>query len=164
LILALGGIPCYPTLADGTNPICPFEESPEGLVEAMRGWGIYAAEFIPVRNAPDVLTRYVTAMRSAGIVVTAGTEHNTLDLISMEPRCLKDAPIPAEIAAIFREGACVVVAHQYLTMHGEPGFVDADGRPNPAYATDEERIKAFAVMGAELLGRFKAAYPLFPTE
>jgi hypothetical protein len=164
LVLALGGIPCYPTLADGANPICPFEESPEGLVEAIRGRGIYAAEFIPVRNVPDVLSRYVMAMRSAGIVVTAGTEHNTLDLIPMEPMCLKDDPIPAEIAAIFREGACVVAAHQYLTMHGEPGFVDADGRPNPAYATDEERIKTFANIGAELLERFKAASPVSPTE
>ena len=27
LILELGGIPSYPTLADGASPICPFEAS-----------------------------------------------------------------------------------------------------------------------------------------
>ena len=36
---------------------------------------------------------YVTRMRNAGLAVTAGTEHNTLDLIQMEPFC-KDGDVP----------------------------------------------------------------------
>jgi len=30
-------------------------------------------------------------------------------------------------------GACVVAAHQFLSLHGECGYVDADGRPNADY-------------------------------
>lgn len=153
LILALGGIPCYPTLADGASPICPFEAPVEKLIAEIRERGIYAAEFIPVRNSPEVLAEYVLALRGAGIVVTAGTEHNTLDLIPLTPTCLKGAPIPDEVAAVFWEGACVVAAHQRLTAQGEPGFVDGAGRPDPAYTTDEERIAAFAEIGARVLKR-----------
>ena len=40
LILELGGIPCYPTLADGTSPICPYEEPVEKLIENIRRRGI----------------------------------------------------------------------------------------------------------------------------
>lgn len=153
LVLALGGIPCYPTLADGANPICAFEEPVEAVVAALRARGIHSAELIPSRNRPEVLSRYVLAMRQAGLVVTAGTEHNTLDLSPLEPRCLGDAPIPAELQAIFWEGACVVAAHQHRVGQGEPGFVDAEGRLNRAYATDEERIRAFAELGAELISK-----------
>src|SRR5579871_4948247 len=48
LILALGGIPCYPTLADGGNAICPFEAPVEKLIAEIKGRGIYSAEFIPI--------------------------------------------------------------------------------------------------------------------
>ena len=85
LILELGGIPCYPTLADGTSPICPYEEPVEELIGRIRAAKMYAAEFIPIRNTPGVLSKYVKAMRAAGLVVTAGTEHNTLDLLPIEP-------------------------------------------------------------------------------
>ena len=53
------------------------------------------AEFIPVRNTPEVLEKYVTAMRAAGLAVVGGTEHNSLDLIPLEPTCVKGAPVPA---------------------------------------------------------------------
>ena len=89
------------------------------------------AEFIPVRNTPDVLARYVRAMRAAGLFVTAGTEHNTLDLLPLAPTCLGGAPIPDDIQDIFWEGACVVAAHQYLTLNGRPGFVDDRGAAEP---------------------------------
>ncbi len=151
LVLALGGIPCYPTLADGASPICAFEEPVEALTSALRKWGIHCAEFIPLRNHPEVLCRYVRAMREAGMVVTAGTEHNTLDLVPMEPTCLGGAPVPDDLQAIFREGACVVAAHQHLVAQGEHGFVDPGGQPHPGYATDEERIRAFATLGATLI-------------
>ncbi|MBN1867440.1 hypothetical protein JW916_09120 [Candidatus Sumerlaeota bacterium] len=154
LVLELGGIPCYPTLADGASPICGYETPVEDLIRRTRERGIHAVEFIPIRNRPEVLREYVTAMRSAGLVVTGGTEHNTLDLIPIEPRCVAGAPVPDDIKAIFWEGACVVAAHQFLALHGECGFVDGEGRPNPAYATDEDRIRAFARMGGEIVKRF----------
>lgn len=153
LILELGGIPCYPVLADGAAPICGFEQTPEALVENLRRLAFPMVEFIPIRNSPEVLLRYVRALRSAGFVVSAGTEHNTLDLIPLEPRCAGGAPIPEEAREIFREGACVIAAHQFLTLHGECGFVDAAGRPNDNYPDAESRIDAFRRMGATLIAR-----------
>jgi hypothetical protein len=148
LILELGGIPSYPTLADGASPICAFEDPPEKLVEALRLSGIFCAEFIPIRNRPEVLERYVRAIRRAGIVVTAGTEHNTPDLLPIEPRCTQGLPLPEGVREIFWEGACVVTAHQHLALHGKCGYVDAEGRLNPEFSDDECRISYFAGLGA----------------
>ncbi len=147
LILALGGIPCYPTLADGASPVCAFEEPVKLLISRIVIRGIYCAEFIPIRNSPEVLTRYVTAMRRAGIVVTSGTEHNTLDLLPIAPTCLNGEPIPPEVEEIFWEGACVVAGHQVLCAKGEAGYVDSAGHLNPAYSKDEDRIRAFREIG-----------------
>ncbi|MBC7808191.1 MAG: hypothetical protein H7145_18830 [Akkermansiaceae bacterium] len=154
LILALGGVPCYPTLADGTIPVCGFEEPVEDLIARLKNYGFTCAEFIPIRNTPEVLAKYVSAMRDAGIVVTAGTEHNTRDLLPIAPTCLKGAPIPAETRAIFEEGACVLAAHQYLASRGEPGFVGAGGEPNPDFATDEARIAHFAKLGKAVIDKY----------
>lgn len=155
LILALGGIPCYPTLADGAAPLCPYEDPVETLIANTKARNLHCAEFIPVRNSPEVLSRYVPAMRAAGLVVTAGTEHNTRDMLPIPPTCLKGQPIPEEIQEIFWEGACVVAAHQVLTAQGEPGFVDAQGNPNPAYSSDEARIAAFRSLGAVIIQRYQ---------
>jgi hypothetical protein len=155
LILALGGIPCYPTLIDGTTPICPFEAEPDTLIADLKARGIYCAEFIPIRNSPQVLSHYAKAYRAAGMFITAGTEHNTLDLIPIPPTCVKDAPIPKDLQALFWEGACVVAAHQYLRMKGLPGFVDNEGKLNPAYESDEARIQDFAKLGEKVIAAFQ---------
>ena len=154
LILELGGIPAYPTLADGTSPICPFEEPVEKLIADIKARGFECAEFIPIRNTPEVLTQYVRAMRAAGLVVTGGTEHNTLDLLPIEPTCVKALPVPEEVKEIFWEGACVVAAHQFLTLHGECGFVDAQGKPNPDYPDANARIAAFKSLGEAVIQRY----------
>ena len=154
LILELGGIPAYPTLADGTSPICPFEQPVEKLITDLKARGFECAEFIPIRNTPEVLSHYVLAMRAAGLVVTAGTEHNTLDLLPIEPACLKGAPVPPDVQEIFWEGACVVAAHQFLTLHGESGFVDAQGKPNPKYPNATARIAAFRSLGEAVIHRY----------
>ena len=154
LILEMGGIPAYPTLADGTSPICPFEEPVEKLIADIKARGFECAEFIPIRNTPEVLTQYVRAMRAAGLVVTGGTEHNTLDLLPIEPTCVKALPVPEEVKEIFWEGACVVAAHQFLTLHGECGFVDAQGKPNPDYPDANARIAAFKSLGEAVIQRY----------
>jgi hypothetical protein len=151
LVLELGGIPCYPTLADGTLPICGYEDPVGKLIETLHKARVYSAEFIPIRNKPEVLSRYVKAMRAAGFAILGGTEHNTLDLLPIEPTCLKGAPVPEDVKDIFWEGACVTAAHQFLTLHGECGFVDTQGKPNPAYKSDEERIAAFRRLGAAVM-------------
>ncbi|MBC8103096.1 MAG: hypothetical protein H7Z41_10970 [Cytophagales bacterium] len=163
LILSLGGIPCYPTLADGAAPICAFETPPDLLIRRIKERGIHCAELIPIRNTPAVLGEYVRAMRQAELVVTAGTEHNTLDLLPLDPTCLNGEPIPEDVRAIFQEGTCVVAAHQYLTLAGQPGFVDASGALNPAYPSANERIAAFARLGAAVIGRYREEFA-HPTE
>lgn len=153
LVLELGGIPCYPTLADGASPICPFEQPPDKLIAEIVGRNIHAVEWIPVRNKIGALREYVTKMRAAGLAITAGTEHNTLDLIPLDPFC-KDGDVPGDVRALFWEGACVVAGHQFLTLHGKCGFVDGEGNPNPDYASADERIKAFAGIGAAVMRRY----------
>jgi len=148
LIVQLGGIPCYPVLADGQNPISAYEAPVEKLIENLKSAGIWMAEFIPSRNSVETILKYVPALRQAGFAVTAGTEHNTLDLIGIEPTCLNGRNVPEDIMAIFREGACVVAAHQQLDLNGRVGFTDDRGRLNPAYRNQDERIRRLAKIGA----------------
>ena len=116
-------------------------------------------EFIPVRNRPDVLREYVTAMRNSGVAVVVGSEHNTLDRKGVEPTCLKGEPLSEEMKDIFWEGACVVAAHQFLVLNGACGFVDDEGRPNPEHRDAERRIQAFARLGASVIERFLQTNP-----
>lgn len=151
LILELGGIPCYPVLADGTNPICEYETPVEKFIDTLKTNNIYMAELIPVRNRPDILGHYVRQMRDAGIAVVAGTEHNTLELLPIEPACAGGVTVPEKIREIFLEGAYVIAAHQFLSLHGEQGFVDQSGNLNKAHQTAEQRISAFAKLGAAVV-------------
>ena len=157
LILELGGIPCYPILADGASPICAFEYPPEALAERLLGRGIYCAELIPVRNRPEVVDRYVTVLRGAGIVIMAGTEHNTQRMIPVEPTALCGEPLSDLSREAFWEGACVVAAHQDLRASGRPGYIDGDGRLTAGFADDEARIRSFRQVGADLITTRSAA-------
>jgi hypothetical protein len=153
LVLELGGIPTYPVLADGASPICEFESEPDKLIDELRERDVHAVEWIPVRNKRNIVADYVTKMRAAGLAVTAGTEHNTLDLIPFDPTC-KDGQLPPNIRDVFWEGACVIAAHQFLSLHGECGYVDADGRPNAAYPSADDRIGSMAKIGAAVIQRY----------
>lgn len=155
LILALGAIPCYPTLADGTDPICGYEDPVDRLVDNLREQNIHMAEFIPTRNSPAVLGDYVRALRTAGIAVVGGTEHNTATALPIEPRCAGGEPVPGDIADIFREGMFVAAAHQFLTAHGRPGFVDAAGNPAADFDAAEQRIRRFAAVGAAVVRAYR---------
>jgi hypothetical protein len=151
LILQLGGIPCYPTLADGTTPICEFEDPPDALARKVLERGIYCAELIPRRNRPDVVDRYVQAYRRAGVIVVSGTEHNTPHLIPLEPRCRDGASLSEAATEAFWEGACVVTAHQHLGLAGRPGYVDGEGTPAAGFESDEARVRHFAQYGSALI-------------
>ena len=125
-VLAMGGIPCYPTLADGVDPVCPFEEPPAALAQRLVERGIHLAELIPIRNASAVVDAYVEAFVAAGIEVVAGTEHNTADRIPFDPACT-DGPLSAAARAAFWRGTCIVAAHQARVAADRPGYVDATG-------------------------------------
>ena len=154
LILELGGIPYYPTLADGTSPLCQFERDVDRLISTIQHLGVHAAEWILPRNTIAVVREYATKMRAAGLVQTAGTEHNTLDLIPIAPDC-KDGPVPNDLQDLFWEGTCVVAAHQFLTLHGEFGYVDDAGKLNPQYNTADDRIRDLSRIGAAVIGRYQ---------
>ncbi len=134
-VLAMGGIPCYPTLADGVSPVCPFEEPAAELAARLVERGIHLAELIPIRNASAVVDEYVAAFRAAGIEVVAGTEHNTADRIPFDPACT-DGPMSEFARAEFWRGTCIVAAHQARVAAGRPGYVDAEG----AVASDVEEL------------------------
>jgi hypothetical protein len=131
--------------------MCEFENPVEKLIETLKAESIGMVELVPIRNKPQVLRHYVTAIRNAGIAVIAGTEHNTLDVIPMEPACVGGVPVSEDLKDIFVEGAYVVAAHQYLTLNGKCGFVDSAGRPNPVYKDAQSRIAAFAKMAGRWL-------------
>lgn len=151
LVLELDGVPAYPTLADGTSPVCRFEHPPEELAAQLHTRGLYLAELIPGRNDPEVVDAYVRAFRQAGIAVMAGTEHNTLDRIPFDPACRDGRPLSDEARAAFWEGACVIVAHQERRRRGDAGFVDRDGVLAGGFSDDDARIRWFAELGAEII-------------
>ena len=147
LIRELGGFPSYPILGDSVEKICPFESTPEALAENLRARGIHATEFIAVRNRVDFMMRYTPVLRKAGIIVTAGTEHNLLEMIPVAPTA-SDGPLPEELRRTFYEGACVIAAHQFLAAHGQAG-----------YTGGEAQIERLAKMGHEVMGQYlKAAH------
>jgi len=145
LILDLGGIPCYPALLDGADPVPEFEADPDALVENLRARGIHAAQLIPRRNKPEIAERYAEVLRAAGIVLTVGTEHNTLELIPLQPACIGGVPLPQRLMDLAWEGACIATAHQVLVSRGEAGFVDTEG--NVTRDAEELRRIGEAVIG-----------------
>ena len=150
-IRGTGAIVVYPTVADGADPICGYEDPVEDLVERLGQQDIYGAELVTVRNTPECVDRYVKAWRDAGIFVTAGTEHNTLERIPVDPTCVGGVPISEASRDIFWEGVCVVAAHQQRKQQGQAGYVDETGALNPGFPDAETRIRYFAEMGAELI-------------
>jgi hypothetical protein len=134
LILDMGGIPCYPVLADGTkSELTEVERDPEFLCDEILERGIHCAEFIPIRTDIDLLRDYVSVFRRRGVILTAGTEHNTPRMEPMVPMCRGGVELDGELKKTFWKGACVVAAHQYLTSIGRAGYVDTLGK-----RTDEE--------------------------
>ncbi len=138
LILDMGGIPCYPVLADDSKgDLTDFESDPESLSRELLQRGIYCAEFIPARNDISLLRDYVSAFRRKGIILTAGTEHNTPRMEPMVPGCRGGVELDEALKRVFWQGACVVAAHQYLTSMGRAGYVDTLGN-----RTKTERLES----------------------
>ncbi len=146
LILQLGGIPCYPVLADGTSPVTDFEKTPEILTNRLKEINIHFAELIPIRNSPEVLEEYVMYMRQSGLFVSSGTEHNTNEKGPLPPYCKGSLEIPDKVDQVFTEGACLIAAHQAMTHKNEQGLVDCEGK-----LADSSRIEVLKKIGASLI-------------
>ncbi len=126
-ILDGGGIPCYPVLADDSIGLNEHEADVAMLADTLMSQGIYAVEFIPLRNTLDHLKAYVKHFDSKGFCVTFGTEHNTPKNIPLAPKARKDVPFDDELAAIAYKGACILAAHQENRKNRSTGFVSETG-------------------------------------
>ena len=151
-VLAMGGIPTFPILADGAKELSPFEYPAEQLAQRLRERGVYAAELIPLRNRSVLVDEYVQALTAAGVIVMGGTEHNTADRIPYLPAAV-DGPVSDAARAAFWEATCVVAAHQHLVAAGEPGYVDAEG--NLTGADPAVRKAELVALGARLISQDK---------
>ena len=141
LILDMGGIPCYPVLVAGSkDEFTEIEQSPDSLCDELLRRGVYCAEFIPTRNDMDTLEEYVSVFRKRGVVLTAGTEHNTPRMEPMVPACGGGVELDGTLKEVFWKGACVVAAHQYLTGIGRAGYVDHQGNRTDERSTELEAV------------------------
>ena len=154
LVHALGGIFCYPVLADGAGRRCECETPTDALIDMLKGKGVSMVEFIPHRNTVETLTETARTLRAAGFVIAAGTEHNVAMSASLEPVCRDGHPVPPDIQSLFREGACVIAAHQFLTARGERGLTDDGDGPASDRAGRERSIRTLRETGVRVLDAF----------
>lgn len=146
IILAGGGIPTYPFLADNVNgEYTDFERDMEGAAVQLRERGIHSVEFITTRNDIKLLEKYTCYFYDQGFIVTFGTEHNSP---VMEPLMLfarDGVPLTDRLKKINFEGACVIAAHQHIVAQGLEGYIDEEGEAD--YSKRDEFIK----LGEELI-------------
>ncbi len=130
IILAAGGIPCYPTLLDDAKGnFTEFEKDWEKMYSYLREWKVGCIELIPNRNNLDILQKFVRFNRSKNMVVALGTEHNAPDMIPIIPSCRGSVPLTEELNAVSFEASCIFAAHQHYTALGQEGFLDINGNP-----------------------------------
>lgn len=146
IILAAGGIPTYPFLADDAKGgYTDFEGDLEKVAEVLRERGFYSVEFITTRNDVKLLEKYASYLHDKGFVVTLGSEHNTPAMEPVELFARGGAPLSERLLQINYEGACVVAAHQHLVKQGLQGYVDANG----VVAVDKR--DEYIALGAQLI-------------
>ena len=123
IIRAAGGIPTYPLLLDGAGEqITEFENGKEQLLEKLVQRGFSSIEFIPLRNAFDILKEYVEYFYKNGFVVSFGTEHNTSAMLPITVSCKGGVELDESLKKISFKGAAYVAAHQYLVAMEGPGY------------------------------------------
>jgi hypothetical protein len=130
IILAAGGIPTYPFLADDAKgSFTDFEQDIVRTAAILKERGIFSAEFITTRNTTAVLEQYAGYLVDNGFVVTFGSEHNTPAMEPVELFTREGTPLTERLKRINYEGACITAAHQALTAEGKEGYLTAEGLP-----------------------------------
>jgi hypothetical protein len=148
IILAGGGIPTYPFLADDAKGgYTDFEGNLEEVAKELTERGFHSVEFITTRNGVELLEKYAAFLHDQGFVVTFGSEHNTPAMEPIELFARHSTPLTDKLQQINFEGACVVAAHQHLVAQGLRGYVDADGK------VDRSKRNEFVALGKELIER-----------
>lgn len=129
IILAAGGIPTYPFLADDAKGgFTDFEQDVVKTAETLRERGIFSVEFITTRNSVEVLEKYAGYLHDNGFVVTFGSEHNTPAMEPIELFARGGVPLTERLKYINYCGACVMAAHQDIVASGMQGYVDSRGK------------------------------------
>jgi hypothetical protein len=133
IIIAAGGIPCYPVLLDDKNgTYTEYERDPETLYKELSKRNINCLELIPGRNDASHLQRFIEFFQNRDFVILLGTEHNAPEMIPLACDTRDRKPLNSFVSRISYEGACVVAAHQYLRAKGLPGFINEQGIPDAA--------------------------------
>jgi hypothetical protein len=149
IIIAAGGIPCYPVLLDDAKGnFTDYEGNFVKLYETLKSKGIYSIELIPGRNTFAVLKEFVTFFRSKNFLITFGTEHNTPQLDPIKVSCSGGVELDDELEQIGFEGACIIAAHQYLIAKGEQGYLNADGDAKT------KKYDSFVELGQAVIAHF----------
>ena len=146
IILAGGGIPTYPFLADDAKgDYTDFEGDLERVAKQLTERGFHSVEFITTRNEVELLEKYASYLHDKGFVVTFGSEHNTPAMEPIELFARNHTPLTEKLIEINYQGVCVVAAHQHLVAQGLRGYVDANG------LADRSKRDEFIKLGAELI-------------
>ena len=147
IILAGGGIPTYPFLADDANGgYTDFENDLERVANQLTERAFHSVEFITTRNDVNLLEKYAGYLYEKGFVVTFGSEHNTPAMEPIELFARNNTPLTEKLMKINFEGACVIAAHQQLVSQGQRGYVDEKGN------ADRSKRDEFVKLGKELIG------------
>jgi hypothetical protein len=131
IVLDAGGIPCYPVLLDDpSGSFTEFEGNMEKLHESLSSLRVGCIELIPGRNNHEILSRFVRFFHEKDYIILFGTEHNTPEMIPLRVSARSCEEISDDIRTIAWEGACIIVAHQYLRAKGMQGYILSDGTPS----------------------------------
>ncbi|NLX80325.1 MAG: hypothetical protein GXZ03_02000, partial [Proteiniphilum sp.] len=146
IIIAAGGIPTYPFLADDANGnYTDFEKDLEEVANTLTERGFHSVEFITTRNDVALLEKYASYLHNQGFVVTLGSEHNTPAMEPIELFARNNTPLTDTLMKINYEGACVIAAHQHLVSQGLDGYIDEEG------LADRARREEFVKLGDEVI-------------
>ena len=146
MILAAGGIPTYPFLADDANGrYTDFESNLERVAKQLTERGFHSVEFISTRNDVKLLEKYASFLYDKGFVVTLGSEHNTPSMEPVELTARHGVPLTDRLKQINYEGACVIAAHQQVVAQGLEGYVDENGE------ADRSKRAEFVMLGDTLI-------------
>lgn len=131
IILAAGGIPTYPFLADDAKGnFTDFEAPVEQTAARLKEMGIYSTEFITTRNSTAVLEAYAQYLWNEGFLVSFGSEHNTPAMEPIRLSTREGVELSPILKTINYQSACVMAAHQALVREHKPGYVNTDGSVN----------------------------------
>jgi len=149
IILAAGGIPTYPFLADDAKGgYTDFEGDLEKVAKTLTERGFSSVEFITTRNDVTLLEKYASYLHEQGFVVTFGSEHNTPAMEPIELFARHSKPLTEKLKRINYEGACVIAAHQHMVSQGLKGYVDQNG------LADRSKRDQFIQLGNILITTF----------